>query len=70
MRTEIVYNQGRVESMADEAAKDPAAQALAHTRWKKTPAAKRSQIARELNKARWKDHVAKRPASSRKKKSP
>jgi hypothetical protein len=47
--------------------KDPAAQALAGKRWSKTAAKDRSEIARGLAEARWAGHVAKRPASSRKK---
>jgi hypothetical protein len=33
--------------------KDPAAQSMANKRWKKTTPAERSEVARQLNAARW-----------------
>ena len=47
--------------------KDPVAQAMVQKRWDKTSAKKRSEIGKGLAAARWAGHVAKRPASSRKK---
>jgi len=52
--------------MADKE-KDPIAQALVEKRWAKTSAKKRSEIGKGLAAVRWAGHVAKRPASSRKK---
>jgi hypothetical protein len=49
--------------------KDPVAQSMVAKRWAKTSAKQRSELARKMNEARWSGHVAKRPASSRKKKS-
>ena len=50
-----------------EEGKDPAAQALGRKRWANTPAKQRTKEMKELAAARWAGHVAKRPASSRKK---
>jgi hypothetical protein len=36
-----------------EGKKDPVAQAMVNKRWKKTTAEQRSEVARQLNAARW-----------------
>lgn len=46
-----------VDAMTDETAKDPAAQSMAEKRWAKTTKAQRSQVAKDLNAARWAGHV-------------
>ena len=50
--------------------KDPVAVALARRRMTAMTPEERKKVAQAGAAARWKDHVAKRPASSRKKKSP
>jgi hypothetical protein len=47
--------------------KDPIAQAMAQKRWKKVGRRERSAIGKKLASVRWAGHVAKRPASARKK---
>lgn len=63
MRAHVV----RYNSLA-MAEKNEAAANLARQRWAKTTEKKRSQVGKDLAKARWAGHEAKRPASSRKKK--
>ena len=46
---------------------DPVATALVKKRWDQTSAKDRSEHASKMAEARWAGHVAKRPASSRKK---
>jgi hypothetical protein len=46
---------------------DPAASALASKKWDKASPQKRAAHARMMNEARWAGHIAKRPASGRKK---
>jgi hypothetical protein len=46
---------------------DPIAVALVKKRWDKQTPKKRSEHAQKMAAARWAGHVAKRPASSRKK---
>jgi hypothetical protein len=52
---------------AKEAA-SAAAAAMARKRWDDATRAERVQVGKDLAAARWAGHVAKRPASSRKKK--
>ena len=47
--TEKVYDWERMA----EGKKNPAAQAMANERWKKTTSEERSEVARQLNTARW-----------------
>jgi hypothetical protein len=51
------------------ARKNPHALAMVRARVKKQSPERRAEIAKQAAEARWKDHVAKRPASSRKKKA-
>jgi hypothetical protein len=53
--------------MPRKEAADPTASALAQKRWDKTPPEERSEIASKLAAKRWEGHIAKRPASGRKK---
>jgi hypothetical protein len=56
-------------SMSRKEDGDPAASAMAEKRWNKTSPKKRVEHAKKMAEARWAGHVAKRPASSRKKKA-
>jgi hypothetical protein len=49
---------------------DPTASALAQKRWDKASDKDKAQEGKRLAQARWGGHVAKRPASSRKKAVP
>lgn len=57
-----MYTSGRMSRKEDA---DPVASALAQKKWDKATPEERSEQARKMNEARWKGHVAKRPASSR-----
>jgi hypothetical protein len=46
---------------------DPAAAALVQKRWDRTSKKARVELGKKMAAARWAGHVAKRPASSRKK---
>jgi hypothetical protein len=48
------------------AKKNRAAQELIRRRWDKTPPEERSEMAKRAAAARWAGHIAKRPASARK----
>ena len=57
-----------MEGMSIKEDGDPSAADLARKRWAKTTdPKKRSAHARKMNEARWAGHIAKRPASGRKK---
>lgn len=48
---------------------DPVASALVQKRWDKTTEKERREVGRRMAAARWEGHVAKRPASARRKKA-
>lgn len=58
-----------IDGMKDpDETKDPVAQAMARKRWEKASKKERAEVGKMLSAARWAGHVAKRPASARKKK--